>query len=147
MTADDLLIWNMAGKSESELQQLLHKSFVATASELKFKYPQMEMWFIQNDNGDTAGGQLTQIQRMCLYKRKKAEGSKAGFPDLSLISSGGNIVFCEVKKIGAPSDIHLTEEQFEWFLKLNNMGFKSYITNNPVFFKKVILKEIENLLK
>ena len=37
----------------------------------------------------------------------------------------------------------LTEEQLNWFLKLNSMGFKSYITNNPIFFKKVILEEIK----
>lgn len=141
MTADDLIIWQLAQKSESEMQQHFHKEFNAVAAEIKFKHRSAELEFVQNDNGDSAGGQLTQIQRIVLYKRKKAEGSKAGFPDISLIASGAKIVFCEVKKIGSPSEIHLAKDQFEWFLKLNKMGFKAFITNNPVFFKKVVLKE------
>lgn len=144
MTADELIIWNLANKSESNMQQHFHKEFNCRAAEEKFKNKDVEFEFVQNDNGDTAGSQLTQVQRICLYKRKKAEGSKTGFCDVSLIGSGGRIVFCEIKKIGAPSEIHLTTEQFEWFLKLNKMGFKAFITNNPVFFKKVVLKEFFN---
>ena len=53
-------------------------------------------------------------------------------------------VFCEVKRIGAPSEIHLTEEQLDWFLKLNSMGFNAYIINNPIFFRDVVLKQIKN---
>jgi len=36
------------------------------------------------------------------------------------------------------------EDQLEWFLKMNKMGFKAYITNNPIFFRDVVLKEIRN---
>ena len=53
-------------------------------------------------------------------------------------------VFCEVKRIGSPSEIHLTKEQLDWFLKLNSMSFDAYITNNPIFFKDVVLKEIKS---
>ena len=87
---------------------------------------------------------------MSLYKRKKAEGSRAGFPDCSMLISDKNkrdVLFCEVKKIGAPSDVRLTEEQLGWFINLNRMGFKCYITNNPIFFRDVILKEIKEFLK
>jgi len=136
---------------ESDIQQYFHKSFNATASELKFGNKGLELEFVQNDNGDTAGGSLTQIQRMVLYKRKKAEGSRKGYPDCSLHFSKLNhypqTIFCEVKKIAAPSAINLREEQLEWFLKLNRMGFKSYITNNPIFFREVILKEIKDFFK
>jgi hypothetical protein len=150
-TADELIIWNLAKKSESELQQHFHKQFNALSSEIKFMNRDAELEFVQNDNGDSAGGNLLQYQRINLYKRKKAEGSKAGFPDLTLISSNltncePKTIFCEVKKISAPSEIHLTEEQFDWFIKLNKMGFKSYITNNPVFFNKVILGEVRKIL-
>jgi len=74
---------------------------------------------------------------------------RKGFPDISIYLYSANVnlrdtVFCEVKRIGAPSEIHLTEEQLNWFLKLNSMGFNSYITNNPIFFKDVVLKEIKS---
>ena len=141
-TADELIIYNMAKKSESEMQQFFVREFEAMAVEIKFKHRNIEIEIAQNDNGDSSGGNLTQIQRIVLYRRKKAEGSRAGYPDLSLIRSPARIDYCEVKKIGAPSEIHLSEDQFLWFLKLNKMGFKSYITNNPVFFKKVILENI-----
>lgn len=146
-TASELIIYHSANKSESEIQQHFHKEFNAMAAELKFKHKDLELEFVQNDNGDSAGGQLTQIQRIVLYKRKKAEGSKAGFSDCSLIWSGANVIYCEIKKIGAPSEIHLSEDQFNWFLKLNKMGFKAYITNNPVFFKNHILEEIKTSVK
>ena len=144
LVSDELLIYGMAKKSESEIQQFFIREFESMASEIKFRNKDIELEVYQNDNGDSSGGNLTQIQRIVLYKRKKAEGSKAGIPDLSLIRSGGNVCYCEVKKIGAPSSIHLSEDQFKWFLKLNKMGFKSYITNNPVFFKKVILQNIKD---
>ena len=143
-SADELIIYGMSKKSESELQQFFIKEFESMASEVKFKDKSIELEIYQNDNGDSSGGNLTQIQRIVLYKRKKAEGSKAGIPDLCLIGSNAKISYCEVKKIAAPSGIHLTEDQFKWFLKLNKMGFKSYITNNPVFFKKVVLQEIKD---
>jgi hypothetical protein len=149
--ADDLIITRLSALKETDMQQFFHKLFNSLACELKFKDNKFNLEFVQNDNGDTAGGSLTQIQRMVLYKRKKAEGSRKGFPDCSMYFSKPNqypqTIFCEIKKIAAPSGINLREEQLEWFLKLNKMGFKSYITNNPTFFKKVVLEEIKNYFK
>lgn len=142
--ADELLIYGMAKKSESEMQQFFVREFESMASEVSFRNKNTKFKIYQNDNGDSSGGNLTQIQRIVLYKRKKAEGSKAGIPDLSLVWSGANMNYCEVKKITAPSGIHLSEDQFKCFLELNEMGFTSYITNNPVFFKKVILEGIKD---
>jgi hypothetical protein len=143
-TADELIIYNFSKKLESKVQQHFCKDFNTLACEIKFYNKKAELEFVQNDNGGNMGiGQKI---------KKKAEGSKSGFPDASLyISSPSNqsniTLFCEVKKIGSPSSIHLTKEQFDWFLKLNRMGFKSYITNNPVFFKDVILEEIRRFYK
>jgi hypothetical protein len=147
--ANEVLIWQLANAKETNIQQHFHKETNLLACELKKlnKFNMLE--FVQIDNGDTAGGSLSQIQRMVLYKRKKAEGSKKGFPDIMIPFYCSNlnyrdVVFCEVKKIAAPSSIHLTEEQLNWFITLNDMGFHSYITNNPIFFRDVILKEIKN---
>ena len=151
-TAEELIIYRAAQVSESKRQQSFHKQFNSLSRELKAQNKFNELEFVQIDNGDTAGGKLTEIQRMVLYKRKRAEGSKKGFPDVMIPFYSAklnyrDVVYCEIKKIAAPSGIHLTEEQLNWFLKLNSMGFKSYITNNPIFFKKVILEEIKKYFK
>jgi len=148
-TKKELVICYFAAYKESELQQNFYKQFQVLQFEMKQLNKFNELEFVQNDNGDTAGGQLSQGQRIALYKRKKAEGSRKGFPDVSmyLYSAKLNLrdtVFCEVKRIGSPSEIHLTKEQLDWFLKLNSMGFDAYITNNPIFFKDVVLKEIKS---
>lgn len=151
-TANELLIYKAAQIKETNMQQFFHQEFKHFAYDLMRKNKFLKLEFVQNDNGDSAGGQLTQIQRMALYSRKKAEGSKEGFPDVSMYVCNQQLklrdtFFCEVKKIGAPSEIHISESQLEWFLKLNDMGFSAYITNNPIFFKNVILKEIGEFLK
>jgi hypothetical protein len=148
-TPNDLLVYRLSQLKESDMQQYFYKQAVLLQYELKQLNKFNELEFVQNDNGDTAGGQLSQGQRIALYKRKKSEGSRKGFPDISMFLYSAKInlrdtVFCEVKRIGAPSEIHLTEEQLNWFLKLNSMGFNVYITNNPIFFKDVVLKEIKN---
>lgn len=149
-TASELIIHRLAQLKETDIQQHFHKEFNAFACEMRIFNKSNELEFVQNDNGDTAGSKLTGTQRMVLHKRKKAEGSRKGFPDVSMYVSNGqkrDTVFCEVKKIAAPSAIHLYKEQLEWFLKLNRMGFDAYITNNPTFFREVVLGKIKNILK
>jgi hypothetical protein len=123
-TANDVLIYRLANLKESDIQQHFYKQAILLQQELKQLNQFNELEFVQNDNGDTAGGQLSQGQRISLYKRKKAEGSRKGFPDISLYFYSAKLnlrdtVFCEVKRIGSPSEIHLTKEQLDWFLKLN----------------------------
>jgi hypothetical protein len=148
-TSNELLIYRLSQLKESDMQQYFYKQAVLLQHELKLLNKFNELEFVQNDNGDTAGGQLSQGQRISLYKRKKAEGSRKGFPDVSMYFYSAKLnlrdtAFCEVKRIGSPSEIHLTKEQLDWFLKLNSMGFDAYITNNPIFFKDVVLGEIKN---
>jgi hypothetical protein len=148
-TSNELLIYRLSQLKESDMQQHFYKQAVLLQHELKLLNKFNELEFVQNDNGDTAGGQLSQGQRISLYKRKKAEGSRKGFPDVSMYFYSAKLnlrdtAFCEVKRIGSPSEIHLTKEQLDWFLKLNSMGFDAYITNNPIFFRDVILKEIKS---
>ena len=151
-TAEELIIYRAAQVNESKIQQSFCEQFNTFARKLKAQNKFHDLEFVQIDNGDTAGGKLTEIQRIVLYKRKRAEGSKKGFPDVMIPFYSAklnyrDVVYCEIKKIAAPNGIHLTEEQLNWFLKLNSMGFKSYITNNPIFFKGTILEEIKEYFK
>lgn len=146
---DEILLYNIASKKESEIQQYFHKEFNNFANFVETKTKGLsKLIFQQIDNGDSAGGNLTQLQRMKLYKRKKAEGSNSGFLDFMILYYSNkltlhNTIFCEVKKIGSPSEIKITDKQLNWFITLNKMGFDSYITNNPIFFRDKILKKLE----
>lgn len=145
----DLALHHFQKLNEGEIQT----NFCRMVDELNFELQNKNKFSrahaVQIDNGDSAGGSLTQIQRINLYKRKKREGSKSGFPDFMIpyfISNLNihNTIYVEVKRIAAPSGIKISKDQLKWFLELNKMGFNSYITNNPIFFKEVILKEIRN---
>lgn len=148
-TADELIIYRLAQLKETDMQQYFNKQVILLDYELKQANKFNQIHFVQIDNGDGAAGNLTNNQRMALFSRKKAEGSKKGFSDsmipfFSAKLSYRDVVFCEIKKIAAPSGIHLTEEQLKWFLTLNDMGFNAYITNNPIFFRDVVLKNIKD---
>ena len=150
-TPDELLLTKFATLKETDIQQYFYKEiqYLAIEAVKKHKFNYLEA--VKNDNGDAVVSKLTHNQRMAFYTRKKAEGFKGGFPDLTIFLYNAFIalrdtMYLEIKKIGAPSEIHLTEQQLEWFIKLNNMGFSCYITNNPIFFRDVILKEIRKNL-
>lgn len=147
-TADALIIHRLAQLNETDVQQYFHKQVVALNYELKQLNKLNRVEFVQIDNGDGAAGNLTNNQRMALFSRKKAEGSKKGFSDSMILYHSAkvdyrDVVFCEIKKIDAPSGIHVTEEQLNWFITLNDMGFDAYITNNPIFFRDIVLKNIK----
>ncbi len=149
--ADELLLTRFATLKETDIQQYFYKEiqYLAIEAVKKHKFNYLEA--VKNDNGDAVVSKLTENQRMAFYARKKAEGFKGGFPDLTIFLYNAFIalrdtMYLEIKKIGAPSEIHLSEQQLQWFIKLNNMGFSCYITNNPIFFRDVILKEIKKNL-
>jgi hypothetical protein len=151
-TPNELLIYRLSQLKESDMQQHFYKQAVLLQYELKQLDKFNELEFVQNDNGDSAAGNLSNGQRMAKFARKKSEGLRKGFPDVSMYFYSAKLnlrdtAFCEVKRIGSPSEIHLTKEQLDWFLKLNNMGYNSYITNNPIFFRDVVLKEIRNFFE
>jgi hypothetical protein len=151
-TPNELLIYRLSQLKESDMQQFFYKQTVLLQYELKQFNKFNEFEFVQNDNGDSAAGNLSNGQKMAKFARKKSEGSRKGFPDVSMYFYSAKLnlrdtAFCEVKRIGSPSEIHLTKEQLDWFLKLNSMGFDAYITNNPIFFRDVVLKEIRNFFE
>lgn len=151
-TPDELMLFRFASLKESEIQKYFFSQIRNLGIEImrKNKFDFMEA--VKNDNGDAVVSKLTDNQRMAFYARKKAEGFKGGFPDLTILLFNSRLclrdtMYLELKRIDAPSGIHLTEEQLDWFVKLNNMGYNSYITNNPIFFRDVVLKEIRNFFE
>ena len=151
-TPDELMLLRFAGLKESEIQKYFYSQIRNLGIEIMSKNKLNFIEAVKNDNGDAVVSKLTQNQRMAFYARKKAEGFKGGFPDLTILLFNSRLclrdtMYLELKRIDAPSGIHLTEEQLDWFVKLNNMGYNSYITNNPIFFRDVVLKEIRNFFE
>ena len=151
-TPDELMLFRFANLKESEIQKYFFSQIRNLGIEIMSKNKLNFMEAVKNDNGDAVVSKLTQNQRMAFYARKKAEGFKGGFPDLTIFLYNNKFtlldtMYLELKRIDAPSGIHLTEEQLDWFVKLNNMGYNSYITNNPIFFRDVVLKEIKNFFE
>ena len=151
-TPDELILFQFANLKESEIQKYFFSQIRNLGIEIMSKNKFNFMEAVKNDNGDAVVSKLTQNQRMAFYARKKAEGFKGGFPDLTIFLFNNKFtlrdtMYLELKRIDAPSGIHLTEEQLDWFVKLNNMGYNSYITNNPIFFRDVVLKEIKNFFE
>lgn len=151
-TPDELMLFRFANLKESEIQKYFFSQIRNLGIEIMSKNKLNFMEAVKNDNGDAVVSKLTQNQRMAFYARKKAEGFKGGFPDLTILLFNSRLclrdtMYLELKRIDAPSGIHLTEEQLDWFVKLNNMGYNSYITNNPIFFRDVVLKEIKNFFE
>jgi len=151
-TPDELMLLRFAGLKESEIQKYFFSQIRNLGIEIVSKNKLNFMEAVKNDNGDAVVSKLTENQRMAFYARKKAEGFKGGFPDLTILLFNSRIclrdtMYLELKRIDAPSGIHLTEEQLDWFVKLNNMGYNSYITNNPIFFRDVVLKDIKNFFE
>jgi hypothetical protein len=151
-TPDELMLFRFAGLKETEIQKYFFSQIRNLGIEIMNKNKLNFMEAVKNDNGDAVVSKLTDNQRMAFYARKKAEGFKGGFPDLTIFLFNSRIclrdtMYLELKRIDAPSGIHLTKEQLDWFVKLNNMGYNSYITNNPIFFRDVVLKEIRNFFE
>ena len=151
-TPDELMLFQFANLKESEIQKYFFSQIRNLGIEIMSKNKLNFMEAVKNDNGDAVVSKLTENQRMAFYARKKAEGFKGGFPDLTIFLYNNKFtlrdtMYLELKRIDAPSGIHLTEEQLDWFVKLNNMGYNSYITNNPIFFRDVVLKEIKNFFE
>ena len=151
-TPDELILFQFSGLKESEIQKYFFSQIRNLGIEIMSKNKLNFMEAVKNDNGDAVVSKLTDNQRMAFYARKKAEGFKGGFPDLTILLFNSRLclrdtMYLELKRIDAPSGIHLTEEQLDWFVKLNNMGYNSYITNNPIFFRDVVLKDIRNFFE
>jgi hypothetical protein len=151
-TPDELMLFRFSSLKESEIQKYFFSQIRNLGIEIMSKNKLNFMEAVKNDNGDAVVSKLTDNQRMAFYARKKAEGFKGGFPDLTIFLFNSRLrlrdtMYLELKRIDAPSGIHLTEEQLNWFVKLNNMGYNSYITNNPIFFRDVVLKEIRNFFE
>lgn len=136
---DELLLVRMKNATETIVQQYCHRLFNEMAEEYRRKFGKEVMVFVQIDNGGKMG--------FAQKKKKKAEGTKKGFPDASLFLGSpcgqfSKVIFVEFKRMGTPSQIQLGDEQVFYHAWLNEIGFSAYITNNPIYFRDVILKEV-----
>lgn len=137
---DDYFLAQFYKALETKVQQACHQLFNDLGFEYEQKFGKKVTEFVQFDNGGRMG--------FAQHKKKKAEGTKAGIPDCGLFLGSpcgqySKLILVEFKRIGSPSQIKISPEQKHYHDWFNSIGFKSYITNNPLFFRDVILGEVK----
>ena len=96
------------------------------------------------DNGAnlSAGGKI--------YKWK--EGVVADEPDKEICvyskKKNANLTLkVEIKRVGAPSQLEIRDGQIKTLKEYNEMGYPAFITNNTLYFERVICKRILEFLE
>jgi hypothetical protein len=128
VTALEADLLRHAKLSESQIQQACRRIFLSKFGD-KAK-------FIQIDNG----GNLS----IAMKVKKAREGTIPGMVDALLIGKK-RAIFVEFKRVGNPSSIEPKPEQKEIHDFLKKCEFSVYVTNNTVFFEKVICEEFANV--
>lgn len=127
ISIDESSLLRQAALSESEIQQACKRIFCQKfGSSAKF---------IQLDNG----GKMSVIARA----RKKREGTEVGAPDILLIGKNRRSTFVEFKKIECESKVDPSLKQKLIHKFLEDCKFSIFVTNNTIFFEKVICEEFE----
>jgi hypothetical protein len=151
---DELTLNHFRNALETNIQQYFRQQTDYLSQEYEIKYKKKLIEFVQTDNGNTElANDLSESQKSKLIrkrainkKRKKAEGTRKGWPDSKIVigtpcKTYTKVIFVEAKRIAdSMSQIKITPEQKYYNEWLNSIGFEAYITNNPVFFNKVILQ-------
>lgn len=130
---------------ESTIQQFCKREIDCLNSALKIQYKLKDdlIKFVHIDNGGKSG-----IQHKI---KKKREGTEEGFPDVMIIVSNLDkskrlTMFLEFKRIGTPSQIHITDKQYYYNKWLSDAGFYARIINNPLLFRTEIIAKIQQFI-
>lgn len=141
LSFDDLTILQYSKLLETNIQQRCHNIFKDLSFELEVKYGGKVIEFVQMDNG----GKMGIRQKI----KKKAEGTKAAIQDVVIFCGTPcgqytKVILVEFKRMG-PFKIEPEQQNYhDWF---NKIGFSAHITNNPIFFEKVICQEVREFFK
>lgn len=136
--------------TETKIQSRIVSIFRALQQELSCMWDmtsQNDLIIAQRDNGASSMSQRI---------KKAREGNLSGMCDLDIFlynakTKQNKVMFLECKRIGTPSQIEGDKLHYERQIKcqdrLRNMGFEVYLTNNPVYFEKVICEQIRQFYK
>ena len=141
ITPDEMLLIPLHNALESKIQTYCHNLLNVLAFELEYKYKKKVAEFVQFDNG----GKMGKKERI----KKAKEGTKKGFLDSGIFmgtSCGqyNKVIFIEFKRISMPSKVIVEEKQQYYHDWLNSIGFEAHITNNPLYFREVILRSVKD---
>lgn len=137
--------------NQLELELLWHDGWLETKVQSAFKniietlnreiqYKKLgKIEFRQNDNGAA----LSPAGKM----RKHREGTVTGMLDATIYvwserKKSNKTWLVEVKRVGSPAQIKISKEQLGQIELFKNMNYPAYLTNNTVYFKEVVCKEI-----
>ena len=139
ITPDEMLLIPLHNALETKIQIYCCNLFKDLSFDLERKFGKKVAEFIQIDNGGKMG-----IRQK---SKKKAEGTKEGFCDTEIILGNGKQtknIYVEFKRIAAPSGVIIADKQQYYHDWLNSIGFEAHITNNPLYFREVILKSVRD---
>ena len=139
LTPDEMLLIPLHNALETKIQTHCHNLFKNLSFDLERKFGKKVAEFIQIDNGGKMG-----IRQK---SKKKAEGTKQGFCDIEIILGNGKQtknIYIEFKRIATPSGIVVGDKQQYYHNWLKEVGYDAYITNNPLYFREVILKSVRD---
>ena len=139
ITPDEMLLFPLHNALETNIQQICHNLFKRLAFDLECKYKKKVAEFIQIDNGGSAKSS-TRLRKFC-------EGTKSGFCDTEILLGNGKQtknIYVEFKKIDEPKKVVIKKKQQYYHDWLNSIGFEAHITNNPLYFREVILKSVRD---
>lgn len=130
---------------ESNIQKFCKREIDCLNSAIKMQHKLKDdlIKFVHIDNGGKSG-----IRHKI---NKKLEGTEEGFPDVIIIASNLDkssklTMFLEFKRIGTPSQIHITDKQYYYNKWLSATGFYATIINNPLFFRMEIIAKIQKFI-
>lgn len=138
---------------EKVSETIIQGSFVRTVKTLKeelsflWGFAKNDIVVAQRDNGAASKSQRI---------KKGREGTLAAMMDFDIFLYNDKIkqnktIFVEAKKIDTPSQVEGDKKHYQRQLdcqeRFRNMGFSVHLTNNPVYFDKVICEEIREFFK
>ena len=139
LTPDEMLLIPLHNALETKIQTYCHNLAKHLAFDLERKYDKKVIEFIQIDNGGKMG-----IRQKC---KKKAEGTKEGFCDTEMLMGNGKQtknIYVEFKRISTPSNVVIKERQQYYHDWLRSIGYEAYITNNPLYFRDIVLGSVKD---
>lgn len=145
LTRDEMDLMRMGDVcAETKVQTVFVNILKGLAQELSFTWrgSKNNIVIAQRDNGAASKSERF---------KKAREGTLPGMPDLEVWifnakTSKKETIFIESKRIDVPSkvggDKEHSKRQLQCQEMLRNMDYPVYLTNNPVFVKRVICEEI-----
>ena len=143
LTYDEIQLLRHKGWNENKVEVAITNILRGLASDIQHRgIGKIRHFKIDNGANLSVGGKI--------YKWK--EGVVANEPDKEICvyskKKNANLTLkVEIKRVGAPSQLEIREGQIKTLKEYNEMGYPAFITNNTLYFERVVCKRILEFLE